>query len=82
MSRSIVDVMTRQDKMENELKVSMEDDNTTQQGTLADSKTMDNEELIADEHHERDVLFDISNYRIQFALPDYNIPRTEYGIVD
>lgn len=61
----------------------IDDEATTNLGSLQDTKdqTVDGGGMLLEEPTEKEVLFNVYNGFFQFQLDDYNIPKTEYGVV-
>lgn len=61
----------------------IDDEATTNLGSILESKDQGGEGggMILEDMTEKEVLFNVYNGFFQFNLDDYNIPKSEYGIV-
>jgi hypothetical protein len=61
----------------------LDDEATTNLGSLIDNKDQgDGATMIMEDLTEKEVLFNVYNGFFQFNNDDWNIPKSEYGIVD
>lgn len=61
----------------------LDDEATTNLGSLIDNKDQgDGATMIMEDLTEKEVLFNVYNGFFQFNSDDWNIPKSEYGIVD